>query len=158
MGASYGGYAALAGATFTRDLYACAVSYAGIADVSSILGLARGAGADSSLMHYWEDRVGATYAESKSLQAIRPPSTPTRCRAADPAPATATRTRSCPSSRACREETALTAAGKKVRFVRLVGSDHDMDHSDVRLSVLKETEAFLARPISAIELPPGWTL
>src|SRR6185437_12041582 len=37
VGASYGGYAALAGATFTPELYACAVSYAGIADVSSIL-------------------------------------------------------------------------------------------------------------------------
>ena len=33
VGASYGGYAALAGATFTPDLYACAVSFAGISDL-----------------------------------------------------------------------------------------------------------------------------
>jgi dienelactone hydrolase len=32
-GASYGGYAALAGATFTPDLYACAVNYVGAADL-----------------------------------------------------------------------------------------------------------------------------
>ena len=30
VGASYGGYMALAGATFSPDLYACAISYAGI--------------------------------------------------------------------------------------------------------------------------------
>ena len=32
-GASYGGYAALAGAVFTPDLYCCAVNYAGISDL-----------------------------------------------------------------------------------------------------------------------------
>ena len=34
VGASYGGYAALAGATFTPDLYACAASWAGVADLA----------------------------------------------------------------------------------------------------------------------------
>ena len=33
-GASYGGYAALAGAVFTPDLYCCAVNYVGISDLS----------------------------------------------------------------------------------------------------------------------------
>ncbi len=33
-GASYGGYAALAGATFTPDLYRCAVNYVGVADMT----------------------------------------------------------------------------------------------------------------------------
>lgn len=33
-GASYGGYAALAGATFTPDLYKCAVNYVGVADLT----------------------------------------------------------------------------------------------------------------------------
>ncbi len=33
-GASYGGYAALAGAAFTPDLYCCAVNYVGVADLS----------------------------------------------------------------------------------------------------------------------------
>jgi dipeptidyl aminopeptidase/acylaminoacyl peptidase len=32
-GASYGGYAALAGAVFTPDLYCCAVNYAGVSDL-----------------------------------------------------------------------------------------------------------------------------
>jgi dipeptidyl aminopeptidase/acylaminoacyl peptidase len=146
VGASYGGYAALAGATFTPDLYACAVSYAGIADASSILGEARGAGADSSLMHYWEDRLGMTYADSKLLQAISPAFHADQVRAPILLLHSNTDT-VVPVTQSVREENALTAAGKKVRFVKLEGSDHNMDRSDVRLAVLRETEAFLAANI-----------
>ena len=35
-GASYGGYAALAGATFTPNLYRCAINYVGVSDLSII--------------------------------------------------------------------------------------------------------------------------
>ena len=35
-GASYGGYAALAGAVFTPDLYRCAVNYVGVSDMTLI--------------------------------------------------------------------------------------------------------------------------
>jgi dipeptidyl aminopeptidase/acylaminoacyl peptidase len=146
VGASYGGYAALAGATFSPDLYACAVSYAGIADVSAILGIARGSGADSASMHFWEDRVGATYADSKSLQTISPAFHADQVRA--PVLLLHSNTDTVvPVEQSMREENALLAAGKKVRFVKLQGADHNMDHSDVRLSVLKETEAFLAANI-----------
>lgn len=41
-GASYGGYAALAGATFTPDLYRCAVNYVGVSDLGLITSWARG--------------------------------------------------------------------------------------------------------------------
>jgi len=37
VGASYGGYAALAGAAFTPDVYKCAVSIAGIGDLTELL-------------------------------------------------------------------------------------------------------------------------
>ena len=36
VGASYGGYAALAGAAFTPELYACAVSIDGVSDVAAL--------------------------------------------------------------------------------------------------------------------------
>ena len=38
VGASYGGYAALAGAALTPDLYKCAVSIAGISDLDDFIG------------------------------------------------------------------------------------------------------------------------
>ena len=44
-GGSYGGYAALAGATFTPDLYACAVSYVGPSNIFTLL---------ESIPPYWE--------------------------------------------------------------------------------------------------------
>ena len=44
-GGSYGGYAALAGATFTPDLYACAVSYVGPSNIFTLL---------ASIPPYWE--------------------------------------------------------------------------------------------------------
>jgi dipeptidyl aminopeptidase/acylaminoacyl peptidase len=37
-GASYGGYAALAGAAFTPEMYACAISVNGISDLPALLG------------------------------------------------------------------------------------------------------------------------
>jgi dipeptidyl aminopeptidase/acylaminoacyl peptidase len=44
-GGSYGGYSALAGATFTPDLYACAVSYVGPSNIFTLL---------ESIPPYWE--------------------------------------------------------------------------------------------------------
>ncbi len=41
VGASYGGYAALAGVTFTPDLYCCAVNYVGVSDLTIITSWAR---------------------------------------------------------------------------------------------------------------------
>ena len=38
VGWSYGGYAALAGAAFTPDMYACAASIGGISDLPVMLG------------------------------------------------------------------------------------------------------------------------
>ena len=36
-GASYGGYATLAGVTFTPDLYACAIDYVGVANLFTFM-------------------------------------------------------------------------------------------------------------------------
>ena len=146
VGGSYGGYAALAGATFTPDLYACAVSYAGIADVRSVLGVARGAGADSSLMHYWEDRVGVSYADSQQLEDISPGFHAQNVKAAVLLLHSTTDT-VVPVEQSQMEANALQAAGKQVQFVKLEGSDHYIDHADSRLKYLQELESFLAAHI-----------
>jgi dipeptidyl aminopeptidase/acylaminoacyl peptidase len=49
-GASYGGYAALAGAVYTPDLYCCAVNYVGVSDLSLI-----------STWEHEEQQSGAAY-------------------------------------------------------------------------------------------------
>jgi poly(3-hydroxybutyrate) depolymerase len=61
VGASYGGYAALAGATFTPNLYACAVSFAGVSDLPGMLLNERTRnGKDSDVIRHSGNRASAT--------------------------------------------------------------------------------------------------
>ena len=53
-GGSYGGYAALAGATFTPELYACAVSYVGPSNLFTLL---------ESIPPYWKPFIEMEYEE-----------------------------------------------------------------------------------------------
>jgi dipeptidyl aminopeptidase/acylaminoacyl peptidase len=69
-GASYGGYAVLAGLTFTPDLYACGVDYVGIANLFTIL---------ESIPPYWElmrqklyEMMGNPEKEKELLKAASP--------------------------------------------------------------------------------------
>jgi dipeptidyl aminopeptidase/acylaminoacyl peptidase len=55
QGASYGGYAALAGATFTPDVYRCAVSLAGISNLETLV---RSFPAHAQIRGWWNERVG----------------------------------------------------------------------------------------------------
>lgn len=58
VGFSYGGYAALAGATFTPSLYQCAVSINGVGDVKQMLeDEKREYGSDHWLLSYWQDSI-----------------------------------------------------------------------------------------------------
>jgi dipeptidyl aminopeptidase/acylaminoacyl peptidase len=73
VGASYGGYAALAGATFTPELYACAVSIAGISSVPNIIGAATiDTGEKSSTTDYWKARIGDIWHDEAALHAVSP--------------------------------------------------------------------------------------
>ena len=69
-GASYGGYAALAGLTFTPDLYACGVSYVGPSNLFTLL---------DSFPPYWElgrtrayATIGDPVADKDLLKAVSP--------------------------------------------------------------------------------------
>jgi dipeptidyl aminopeptidase/acylaminoacyl peptidase len=147
VGASYGGYAALAGASFTPELYACVVSYAGIADVSQILGdAARDAGANSSALHFWEARIGDRFADARALQAVSPALHADAVRA----PVLllhSTLDVTVPYTHSVREEAALHALGKPVQYVQLAGDDHYLQHADARIRLLQEMETFLAAHI-----------
>ncbi|MBR1672697.1 MAG: S9 family peptidase [Fretibacterium sp.] len=69
-GGSYGGYSALAGATFTPDLYACAVSYVGPSNIFTLL---------ESIPPYWEpfremeyEEIGDPEKDRELLTAVSP--------------------------------------------------------------------------------------
>lgn len=69
-GASYGGYATLAGLTFTPDIYACGVDYVGVSNIFTLL---------ETLPPYWElgrqmmyEMVGNPDTEKELLEAASP--------------------------------------------------------------------------------------
>jgi dienelactone hydrolase len=73
VGASYGGYAALAGATLTPDLYRCVVSIAGISDLADFLKSRRQRfGTDSELYEYWMKQIGDPERDAERIAAVSP--------------------------------------------------------------------------------------
>jgi dipeptidyl aminopeptidase/acylaminoacyl peptidase len=73
VGTSYGGYAALAAATLTPDLYQCAVSQAGISDlVRQLKDLGKREGTGSEVYKYWVRRVGDPKKDRARLEAVSP--------------------------------------------------------------------------------------
>ena len=59
-GGSYGGYAALAGAAFDPDVYRCAISVAGVADLKNMLSTEKmeGGSSKASNVKYWQKQWG----------------------------------------------------------------------------------------------------
>jgi dipeptidyl aminopeptidase/acylaminoacyl peptidase len=73
VGASYGGYAALAGAALTPDLYKCAVSVAGISDLDDFIGWRkRNWGRDSEGYTYWLKAIGDPDKDEQKLSEVSP--------------------------------------------------------------------------------------
>lgn len=143
VGWSYGGYAALAGAAFTPDLYRCAVSINGVSDLPQMLSyeLARAAdGEESDSVAYWRNHIGAP-----NDRAVIEKS-PARAAAQVKAPVlllAATNDTVVPSSQSEMMERALKVMGRPVTLVQVEGDDHWLSQTATRVQVLKETEKFL---------------
>ena len=73
VGASYGGYAALAGASLTPDIYKCAVSIAGISDLDDMISWSRRTyGSDSELIKYVHKVMGDPSKDMERIRAVSP--------------------------------------------------------------------------------------
>jgi dipeptidyl aminopeptidase/acylaminoacyl peptidase len=144
VGASYGGYAALAGATFTPELYACTVAYAPVSDLPAMLGKeARQHGKNSAAIEYWQARIGSRYTDEQRMAGVSPARHADRVRA----PVLlvhSDKDTTVPIEQGQIEVEALRKAGKPVEFVTLQGDDHYLDLAETRIRLLKETEKFLA--------------
>jgi len=144
VGASYGGYMALAGATFSPDLYACAVSYAGISDVESLY--YTGSAFDSEGASVWKRRVGV------DLAGATPADDQSPSRHADRVKAPILLIHSDKDvtvniEQSQQEESALKSAGKSVEFVTLEGDDHQLTYAVTRIRFANEIQRFLAAHI-----------
>lgn len=73
VGASYGGYAALAGASFTPDVYQCAVSIAGVSHLPKMLAAdKRRYGRKSWVLDYWNRSILAGDYDEAILKQLSP--------------------------------------------------------------------------------------
>jgi dipeptidyl aminopeptidase/acylaminoacyl peptidase len=142
VGASYGGYAALAGVAFTPELYACAVSVNGIADIPQLAGFIRErSGDDSQAYRSFRDLIGnpsdqdiIAFSPSQAIETIRAPILLIH----------AANDTVVPPSQSRNFAQLLTQKGKHHQFIELPGEDHWLSAGASRLTVLQALETFLA--------------
>lgn len=146
VGASYGGYAALAGVTLTPDRYRCGVAVAGVSDLNVMLvQTERQTGGDDSLSSdWWRASIGDRQDDRDRIRA----SSPVLHAARVQAPVLlihGTDDTVVPIDQSRRMQRALENAGKEVRFVELRGDDHWLSDAPTRIQMLREIESFLAQ-------------
>jgi dipeptidyl aminopeptidase/acylaminoacyl peptidase len=150
VGASYGGYAALAGAAFTPELYRCAAAIAGVADLRDMLSFERNrTGFSSPTLVYWRRAMGVTETDSatEKLEAASPAAHVDKIRA----PVLLIHGRDdtvVPIAQSQLMQRALEGAGKSVKFVELEGEDHWLSGVKTRLETLKTLDAFLTEHLA----------
>lgn len=142
LGASYGGYAALAGATLDPGIYNCAVSIAGLSDPRAFVSylLQSTNNMDTPGIVHWRQVLGDKSAWD------------------DIAPVRQASKASCPVllihgtddtvvpiDQSRRMESALKAAGKDVQFITYPGQDHWETVGSARIEMMKSALAFLEK-------------
>jgi dipeptidyl aminopeptidase/acylaminoacyl peptidase len=128
VGWSFGGYAALLGAVRNSDLYACAVSIAGVSDLSLLE-------AQQSRIRGEEPTRAQIGAEVSKLEA----DSPARHARDVKVPVLLVH-----SDRDLQSAVALTAAGKSHELLLLSGANHRIGRQADRVKVLQKVEQFLA--------------
>jgi len=146
MGGSYGGYAALAGATITPDRYACAVSVNGVSDPERMLNNSEMSedGKKGMSAEWWAKSMGN---DLTHLRKVSPLEQADKARAPililhgkDDSVVPIEQSRNMASK--------LKSAGKSVRFVELPGDDHWLSSAITRTQALREMETFLAENLA----------
>ncbi|HWA00421.1 MAG TPA: alpha/beta fold hydrolase [Caulobacterales bacterium] len=150
VGASYGGYAALAGVTLQHGIYRCAVDMEGISDIPAFLSWRVGrSGERSSSVRYWARFLGVDRYDDPSLRGL----SPINAIGGDAAPILIIHGRDdtvVPFAQSSSMLRALQNAHRPVEMVELQQEDHWLSRDATRLQALRATVAFLEQ-----HNPPG---
>jgi dipeptidyl aminopeptidase/acylaminoacyl peptidase len=145
VGASFGGYAALASVALHPDTYRCAASFAGISDLGVLLG---------EEMRAWGPSSGAAKGLRKMLgtapKALLDSTSPARVTANIRVPVLlihGDKDTVIPIEQSQLMARALRVAGKPVEMVTLVNENHYLAHSATRTQMLEALETFLAKSL-----------
>ena len=140
VGASYGGYAALAGAALNPERYACAISVNGLSDPVELLRQYERADPKSIGAEWWRKSMGGDLDQLRKVS-------PQRQASKVKIPVLLLHGRDdsvvdVEQSRAMNRK--LQAAKAPVKFVELGGDDHWLSSASTRTQMLQEIETFLA--------------
>jgi dipeptidyl aminopeptidase/acylaminoacyl peptidase len=142
MGRGYGGYAALAGAAFTPELYACAVSINGVSNLPDMIGELKSLrGNEYRELGYWSDSIGSANDPNVINRS------PVRAAAQVEAPILLMHSESdtvIPVWQSEQMSRELGIYNKTVTFLKIPGDDHWLSRGETRKRVLTEIERFLA--------------
>lgn len=144
VGASYGGYAAMAGLTLERDVYRCGVSVAGVSDLRRMINreARQERYRDNQTVRYWNRFMGAERLNDRALDAL----SPAHLASTMDRPLLLIHGRDdtvVPIEQSRVMADALRRANKPVEFVEMSGEDHWLSRSDTRRQMLAETVRFL---------------
>jgi dienelactone hydrolase len=145
MGASYGGYAALAGVTLQKGVYRCAVSVSGVADLVKMMKDDTVHYGGESAMLRDEKRLFGVETVSDPKVAAR---SPLQHAAAVDVPVLLIHGKDdtvVDYAQSSSMANALKSAGKTVEFVTLPGEDHWMSRSATRLQMLTSAVTFIEK-------------
>ena len=141
MGASYGGYAALAGVTLQQGLYRCAIAVAGVSDVAKMVQTDLTASNDNAMMRRGlKDEVGMGH----DLAQV----SPVRFAARADAPILLIHGKDDTVvlfDQSASMAAALTRAGKPVEFVTLPQTDHWLTKGETRAAMLNAAVSFVEK-------------
>ena len=141
VGASYGGYAALAGVTLQQGLYRCAVSVAGISDLQKMVATdVRESAGDATMIRALKQQLGS----GKNLRAVSPVGF------AEMADAPILLVHGKDDTVVNYDQSAdmakaLQKAGKPVEVLTLDGEDHWLSKSRSRMAMLEAAVAFVLK-------------
>jgi acetyl esterase/lipase len=145
VGASYGGYAALAGVTLQSGLYRCAVSVAGVSDWAQFVrdsALAAGGSTRVRSVRYWRQVLRVADEKDPKLTGISPRLQASRASAPilliHGADDTVVKI-----AHSTKMEEALRKAGKPVEMLTLKGEDHWLSSEETRVQMLTASSRFL---------------
>ena len=141
VGASYGGYAALAGVTLQPGIYRCAVSIAGISDINAMVADDLRESANDPLM---SRALKAEVGSGKDLKAV----SPIRFASQVNVPVLLVHGKDdtvVNYRQSARMDDELRKAGKASTLVTIPGGDHWLSTSETRMETLQATVDFLLR-------------
>lgn len=145
VGASYGGYSALAGAVFTPELYRCAIAISAVADLPRMLRDDKYKyGTKHWFINAWRKYVGDEKTQEDLLDNISPVNFAENVRS----PVLLIHGKDdtvVPISQSKMMAKALKKAGKKYKFIKLKGEDHWLSTSETRLATLQAIDRFLTK-------------